>query len=259
MEYHYMITINKNKRIGSVIFVVEGRKMEPRIIRNIFNKVLGYDIYQQTQDKQIIKIGNSNDIYSKVAIVVSDKPQISGVTSFNDYLQESYKRLVDNGLDVNDSAIYFIFDRDRENNSQEILEDAIQKLTNSRDNPGFEMNGLLLLSYPCVEALYLNVNNDDKKFGNGKSIKTYSGIKKYRKELTMPNIINASNKMLDIINQLNIDFSIDDLNDFSVKNQKILDEEEKTYKEDEVYISLSLLCIALIDLGILELDEKQVS
>ena len=64
--------------------------------------------------------------------------------------------------------------------------------------------------------------------------------------------------MLDIINQLNIDFSIDDLNDFSVKNQKILDEEEKTYKEDEVYISLSLLCIALIDLGILELDEKQV-
>ena len=28
-----------------------------------------------------------------MAIVVSDKPQISGVTSFNDYLQESYKRL----------------------------------------------------------------------------------------------------------------------------------------------------------------------
>lgn len=259
MEYHYMITINKDKRIGSVIFVVEGRKMEPRIIRNIFNKVLGYDIYQQTQDKQIIKIGNSNDIYSKVAIVVSDKPQISGVTSFNDYLQESYKRLVDNGLDVNDSAIYFIFDRDRENNSQEILEDAIQKLTNSRDNPGFEMNGLLILSYPCIEALYLNVNNDDGKFGNGKLIKSYTGENKYKKTLTEQNIINAANKMLNIINQLNIDFSIDDLDDFSVKNQKILDEEEKTYKEDEVYISLSLLCIALIDLGILELDEKQVS
>ncbi len=259
MEYHYMITINKDKRIGSVIFVVEGRKMEPRIIRNIFNKVLGYDIYQQTQDKQIIKIGNSNDIYSKVAIIVSDKPQISGVTSFNDYLQESYKRLVDNGLDVNDSAIYFIFDRDRENNSQEILEDAIQKLTNSRDNPDFEMNGLLLLSYPCVEALYLNVNKDDKKFKNGKSIKTYSGIKKYRKELTSPNIVSAANKTLNIINQLNIDFSIDDLDDFSAKNQEILNEEEKIYNKENIYITLSLLCVALIDLGILELDEKQVS
>ena len=256
MEYHYMITINKNKRIGSVIFVVEGRKMEPRIIRNIFNKVLGYDIYQQTQDKQIIKIGNSNDIYSKVAIVVSDKPQISGVTSFNDYLQESYKRLVDNGLDVNDSAIYFIFDRDRENNSQEILEDAIQKLTNSRDNPGFEMNGLLILSYPCIEALYLNVNNDDKKFGNGKSIKTYSGIKKYRKELTIPNILSAANKMLNIINQLNIDFSIDDLDEFSTKNQEILSQEEKIYNKEKVYTSLSLISIALIYLGILSLKEE---
>lgn len=88
MEYHYMTAIiNKDKRIGSVIFVVEGRKTEPRIIKNIFNKVLGYDIYQQTQDKQIIKIGNSKDPYSKVAIIVSDKPQISRVTSFNDYLQ----------------------------------------------------------------------------------------------------------------------------------------------------------------------------
>ena len=157
---------------------------------------------------------------------------------------------------MNDSAIYFIFDRDRENNKKEILEDAIAKLTNSRDNPDFEMNGLLLLSYPCVEALYLNVNNDDKKFGNGKSIKTYSGIKKYRKELTMPNILSAANKMLNIINQLNIDFSIDDLDEFSTKNQEILSQEEKIYNKEKVYTSLSLISIALIDLGILSLKEE---
>lgn len=251
------IIINKDKRIGSVIFVVEGRKMEPRIIRNIFNKVLGYDIYQQTQDKQIIKIGNSKDPYSKVAIIVSDKPQISRVTSFNDYLQESYNRLIDNKLDVENSAIYFLFDRDRENNAKNILEDAITKLTNSRDNPDFEMNGLLLLSYPSIEALYLNVNNDEKKFADGKSIKSYTGNKRYRKILTEQNIIDATNKMLDIFIMFNLDFSIDeDLNDFSVKNQEILNEEEKIYNKEEVYTSLSLISIALLDLGILSLKEE---
>ena len=66
------ITINKDKRIGNVIFIVEGRKTEPQIIKNIFERIFGFDVFKTYLDRDIIRLKKENDIYSKVVIVVND-------------------------------------------------------------------------------------------------------------------------------------------------------------------------------------------
>ena len=40
------IKINKNKSIGSVIYIVEGKVTEQNLIKKIFNQLLDYELYQ---------------------------------------------------------------------------------------------------------------------------------------------------------------------------------------------------------------------
>ena len=74
-----MMRIKKNKRIGNVIFVVEGKKSEPKLIRDVFQKILGFDVYQTNKNEDLIRLGKSTDIYSKVVIITNNKPQIKCV------------------------------------------------------------------------------------------------------------------------------------------------------------------------------------
>ena len=48
-----MMRINKNKRIGNVIFVVEGKKSEPKLIRDVFQKIFGFDVYQTNKNEDL--------------------------------------------------------------------------------------------------------------------------------------------------------------------------------------------------------------
>jgi len=75
------------------------------------------------------------------------------------------------GLDVSSSAVYYLFDRDRKSNRTGKVTEALGRFRNSREGNGFDMNGLLLLSYPSAEALLLNCINDNERFESGKDIK----------------------------------------------------------------------------------------
>lgn len=45
-----------------------------------------------------------------------------------------------------------------------------------------------------------------------------------------------------------------DLDDFSQTNEIIIDTQEENFKQNNTYKLLSLLCIALIDLGLIEIQ-----
>ncbi len=45
-----------------------------------------------------------------------------------------------------------------------------------------------------------------------------------------------------------------DLDNFSKTNEIIIDNQEEYFKQSNVYRLLSLLCIALIDLGLIEVE-----
>ena len=250
-----MVKLCKNKRIGNVIFIVEGEKTEPRIIRNIFKNVLCYNVYQYNKPEDIIRLKSDKNIYDKVTIITNDKPQLSCVLNETEFVNKALELLNKNNLDVYDSAIYYIFDRDYGSNSYETIIKLMDKFNNSRESADYEvLHGLLLLSYPCIESFYMNSFSDNKRLGSSKEIKTYVNLNKY-KSIDENKIMVATDNLLNILNEIfKIEELANNLDDFKIVNKKILEIEEKSYKENSVFITLSLLSVALIDLGIIQID-----
>lgn len=114
---------------------------------------------------------------------------------------------------------------------------------------------MLLLSYPSIEAFTMsNFHNNsfDEEVSTGTHLKQHLNYLKY-----FPNNINedtlkfAVSELFKSFNQMNIDNY--DLDDFSDCNMDIFNFEEGNYTNNEMYRILSLLCISLLDLGILEI------
>jgi len=248
-----MIRLNKNKNIGSVIYIVEGAKTEQYIIKRIFNELLGYDLIQVSTNSNIKRFRSKSNKYSRITVITSKHPQIVSLEKYEDYFDVLYQKLaIDYGLDVENSAIYYIFDRDRQSNPIGVIKNMINKYSNAYDN-GNEMNGILLLSYPSVESYYLNGYHRNINFQYAKDAKRY--IRKYHYDIIDEKIIkNSCKRMIEILlKNFNIRFNIDMVEDFKITNEDILNFEENYYFSNKEYITLSSLSISLLDLGILEI------
>lgn len=247
-----MMRINKNKRIGNVIFVVEGKKSEPKLIRDVFQKIFGFDVYQTNKNEDLIRLGKSTDIYSKVVIITNNKPQIKCVLNETDYIDNLFGLLTKHNISHDDSAIYYIFDKD--DNDEESIISLMDKFTNSRDNEGFEMNGLFLISYPCIESFYANCFIENHQAESSKSLKKFVNLNKYR-------IIDESALLNGVTNFYNIvtkDFKIQfdefDFDNFGKVNNKIFKAEKDYFLKYKMYKTLSLVFVCLFDLDLVALE-----
>ena len=247
MEYHYMakIKINKDKSIGSVIYIVEGEKTEPELIKHIFSNMFDYKVV--TSNKAGIKqLESKSNKYSCVYIVTAQYPQIKKIEESDDFFNSIYNQLSKQyGLDVENNAIYYIFDRDRDSNNSDTILKNFKKYRNSRDNDQ-EMNGLFLISYPCIEAFMCNCHNDQTKLSCGNEAKKHT--KKYKIEnLIEENLHFATKEFIDkYMKIINKEFDISKLDDFADSNKKIFKYEENEYVNSKAYDVLSLLIISLI-------------
>ena len=251
-----MIKIHTDKRIGTVVYVVEGKKTEPKIIRDIFIKILGYQVYQVNNKRDVETLKKTNDKYSKVIIITINKPQVSTLldNNINDFYNSIFNVLLENKIDISSVPIFYIFDRDRLSNSLSQMKQAMLMYDNSRDSKDFELvHGLLLVSYPSIESFYLNSNNSFEEFSTPKEIKKYVNMN-YLKSLSSESLSKCVKCLIDALSlKLNLTISIDDLDNFSEKNISILEKEEKNFLTSFKYISISLLILSLLDLGIIEI------
>ena len=92
----------------------------------------------------------------------------------------------------------------------------IKKLNNAYGNDDFE-NGLLLLSYPCIEAYTISCFEKDKKFVDG-NLKGYIQSKKYGiDQIDKPQIQRATLEMIKQLKSLGIDtFDIDEIKNINI-------------------------------------------
>lgn len=113
-----MIKINKEKNIGNVIYIVEGKKDEPRIIRNFYKDFLGYRVFQTNNNDDIKTLKKENNPYNKIIITTINKPQIKELLSDNidNFYNEVFIKGLNNVIDTYSAAIYYIFDRDNRSN-----------------------------------------------------------------------------------------------------------------------------------------------
>ena len=246
------LLINKNKTIGEVVVVVEGESEEFRLLKHIFTKVLNYNYITIKRGNNICnEFRSKNNINSTVIIVNTSSSNIKTIMEDSNYQDKLYGLLKSNyNRSLKNVPVYILWDRDNESNSKEVVLKSLTTFKNSMDND-YDMNGLLLLSYPCIESYALS--NFDKQIYK-KTIKCGKDAKKMLKRYSLKKI--TENNLLRAVGNMHrsmLSFEINsyDPSDFYKQNKKIFDCEENYFKETRSYIALSLLSIMLIDLGII--------
>lgn len=249
------LKINKNKTIGEVIIVVEGENEEFKLLKHIFTKILDYNYTEFNRRNKTMKkcFVSKNDINSTVIIANTNSSSLNSIIDDNEYKDKLFQLLKeDYQKSLTNIPIYIIWDRDRESNTSEIVKKSLEMYGNSRDN-GFEMNGILLLSYPCIESYELS-NFKKQEYKN-----TYKNSHECKIEMKKStfniNKINQQTLLLAVenMNKSLANFKINeyDTDKFKHTNIKIFNKQEEYYKNNKLIKSLSLISILLIDLGII--------
>ena len=129
---------NINKNIGKVVYIVEGDNDEPKLIIDIFQKIFNYSIvrYDKLNDK-IVELKQDNNKYSKVYIIPAKYSAISTLDISDDYFDEIFSKLSKYDLDIDNSALYFLFDRDRQSNRPGVIKKNMSHFYNSIFVNGF--------------------------------------------------------------------------------------------------------------------------
>ncbi|MDO4508157.1 MAG: hypothetical protein Q4B65_02110, partial [Candidatus Saccharibacteria bacterium] len=125
------LKFNAKKRIGTVVFVVEGENDEFEILERIFNGILNYRIVEEK------RCSGGADGYVKFVsegsageIVIMNTSSSSIKTLFNDdgHRDRMYRILRDDcGVNTNNASIYYIWDRDKGNNRTVAVRKAREK------------------------------------------------------------------------------------------------------------------------------------
>ncbi|MBP5217178.1 MAG: hypothetical protein J6038_05025 [Bacilli bacterium] len=239
-----------DKRIGRVIYFTEGQVDEPVLLKGIFHDVLHYEAGSGGPPFVFRKPG---DPYSQVYVAPMPSSAIKHIPGDEEFLDRVYGTLRQYGLEKDEAAVYYLYDRDPQSNKAEAVKEKIRLLKNPLDN-GIELPGALLLSYPCLQAFYCQANDIEISFSKSKEAKKFAN-KNNLKSLDESKLCAAGSNMLSTLELLRKKaFSIDELSDYSRMNEEVFDAEEKNReKTDGCYLTLSLLAISLLDLGILAL------
>ena len=251
------IRLNKEKSIGKVLYIVEGGKTEPYLLHRIFCKIMNYQLETILRDKGYRKYNSQENATSQVFVINAEESNIKYIDRNNNYLDNLFVELIENyDFDVDNAAIYYIFDRDNQSNKDtEFIRNLLSVLVNSRDNV-YTRQGMLLLSYPSIEAFTFSnfvTNSFDQGFKTGDALKKHLKECKVNQSRIDENTVkHATEELLSALEKLQIEEL--DVDAFGESNLKIFEQEEVQYEKINLYIALSLLCVSLIDLGILEIE-----
>ena len=257
------IELHKDKNIGKVLFIVEGAKTEPYIMTKMFTGIFDYQLETKLRGKGYKQFNSKINPDSKIFVINTQQSNIQFIEKDDGYLNNLFKELIEKyDFDIDNAAIFYIFDRDDQSNTDSVfLENMLSKLVNSRDNPDYDRQGLILLSYPSIESFTLSCYRDNVMcmgFETGQKLKTFLGAQKINNQrIDEAALLHAASELLNALDLIN-DCSFD-LDDFSECNLDVFHNEESGKNKNGLYQCMSLLIIALMDLGLVELISMDTS
>ena len=252
--------LNKNRHIGRVLFIVEGSRTEFSILRQIFCNLLGYSYIEKRRNRPTY-FANTNDRFSKVGVINTHESNIRDISENEAYLDEVFDVLREQyQFPVDQSAIYYLFDRDpKSNKDSALIEKYILSLANPYDNDDYKA-GQLLLSYPSIESYIISNFRDTAntpRFSLGKDAKAYIGrntdIQVNR--ISEETLINAADEFLKYLSGEQIAFDIDD---FSEAGHTIFTKQETEYLFGRGFRLFSMLTLAFLLFFIIETEEAEI-
>ena len=253
--------LDKNKIIGTVIFIVEGGRFktggtELDLLKNIFANVLGYEVQELRRGSDEF-IGHGENKYSRVFALNLPKNQLTQLT--DDELDELFKRIKDElRVKPEDCPIFYLYDRDYLSyGANELRGKYVQKYTDPYSNETGDQ-GQLLLSYPSVESYLLSCVNKDvfkKRYYLGKDIKP--DVKSQGISVdTVQNdghLINALKEM--DAGLASLDIEPYDLDALGPTLLAVYDAQQEILKNESAFSAISLVSMALLELGIIIEEE----
>lgn len=252
------ISLNKNKNIGKVLYIVEGTRTEKFLLWKIFADIFDYQVEAITRDHPYQVFNKKDNPYSKVFVINAAESNIKNIEKDEEFLNNLFAELIENyDFKIDNAAIYYLFDRDVESNTDPaFIRNLLNTLTNSRDNKDNNRQGILLLSYPSIESFTLSCfekNSISVKIKLGHELKQYLADKKFNQSRIAEGSLEMAVESL-ISKLLEINNNQFDIDNFENLNVKVFDFEESVYSKEEVYNCLSLLAISLIDLDLINIE-----
>ncbi len=265
-----MIEINKDKNIGDVVFIVEGDKTEINLLDRIFRYIFDYRFISKASNGKIKNNlnkynGNNN---SCIVVVNTKGTNIGGILdvredtemSIEDYSDTLiYELSQEYNINISKNAVFYLFDRDPKLNKDVAkIKYTMNTLKNPYENDDNLEGGLFLISYPSCESFTVS-NFEDKCYENdyflGKDLKDYTVKQQYMfNKFSEETLKKATENLFEYLDLESIMFDNDkDLDDFSEVNIEILKAQEKYCKDNKKYRLVSLLIIAFLNLGLIEI------
>lgn len=247
--------LNKDKHIGRVLFVVEGSQTEFTILKRIFCNLLEYSYIEKRRNKPTY-FTSTKDRFSQVAVINTRESNIRDISENETYLENVFDVLREHyRFPVDQSAIYYLFDRDPKSNTDSaLIEQYILSLANPYENDDYK-TGQLLLSYPSIESYtisHFREKTDTFRFSIGKEAKAYIGqntdiqINKISEET----LLKAAKAFLHYLESEDITF---DMDAFSEASHTIFTKQETEYLSGKGFRLFSMLTLAFLQMGIIEM------
>ena len=275
--------IDKTKNIGNVIFVVEGGRPETggtelRLLKKIFADILGYEVQELRRGCEEF-IGHGKNPQFRVFALNLPKNQLTQLT--DDAIDELFCRLREEfGIKPEDCPIFYLYDRDVLSYKRNELRGQYVKKYIDPYGTDDGNQGQLLLSYPAIESFLLscikdNVVNIEAKLGqDSKKILTdevcqdgcldKTDIHARTVDLVFTEKISeAENRLIHSINEMDnglesIGLCGYDLDNLGSTLLAVYDYQQQKYNEEDVFSLLSLVGMALLELGIIvECEEDE--
>lgn len=246
--------LNKDKHIGRVLFIVEGSQMEFSVLRRVFCSLLGYNYIEKRRNKPD-KFTSRQDSFSQVAVINTKDSNISDISE-ETYLDEVFNLLREKyKFPVDQSAIYYLFDRDPKSNTDtSLIEKYILSLADPYDNDDFKA-GQRLLSYPSIESYIISNFRDTSnlRFSLGKEAKAYDGNNTdiQLNKISEETLMYAAGEFLKYLESEGIAWDIDD---FSGASHTVFTKQEADYLAGKGFRVFSMLTLAFLQMGIIELE-----
>ena len=104
-----------------MLFIVEGSQTEFSILRRIFCNLLGYSYIEKRRNRPTY-FTSTQDRFSQVAVINTRESNIRDISENETYLDDVFDALREQyQFPVDQSAIYYLFDRDPESNTNPAL------------------------------------------------------------------------------------------------------------------------------------------
>lgn len=250
--------LNRDRTIGRVLYIVEGSKTEFVLLQKIFCDVLGFEYIEKRRNRPDFFCKRSNP-NSTIAVINTENSNIQDISK-DDYLDHLFETLINQyDFPVDKSAIYYLFDRDpASNHDPDMVEQYINTLQDPYDNEDDMKAGCLLLSYPSIESYTIssfqnNVYQINLRFGH--HAKTYMGQHReiQMNKISEATLLHAADEFAAYLQALHLDWDIDA---FAETSRTVFHHQEHNYASRGSYDLFSMLTLSLLQLGILEMEEK---